>query len=104
MGVRFRARYCKRSCSGCVGKNHWDGSGWRELRTAQRDRNHHQHHAGEIKTDGYGEFVITRLSPRVYKVRIQKPGFAVKDLDVSVEAGSEASLDHVVLEVKLPPV
>ena len=58
----------------------------------------------EIKTDGYGEFVITRLSPRVYKVRIQKPGFAVKDLDVSVEAGSEASLDHVVLEVKLPPV
>jgi hypothetical protein len=57
----------------------------------------------EIKTDEYGEFVITRLSPRVYKVRIQKPGFAVKDLDVSVEADSEASLDHVVLEVKLPP-
>src|ERR1700691_2575514 len=57
----------------------------------------------EIKTDGYGEFVITRLSPRVYKLRVQKPGFVVKDLDVPIEAGREASLGNVVLEVKFPP-
>jgi hypothetical protein len=57
----------------------------------------------EIKTDGYGEFVITRLSPGVYKLRVQKPGFVVKDLDVSVEADREASLGHVVLDVKFAP-
>jgi hypothetical protein len=53
-------------------------------------------------TDRAGKFFVTGLAPGTYKLRIEAPGFRSKDLEVSVEAGKEMSLDHVVLEVKAP--
>jgi len=57
----------------------------------------------ETKADSDGEFFLANLPPGEYKLRIQLPGFFSRNLGVSVEAGKEASLGHVVLEVKVPP-
>jgi hypothetical protein len=53
----------------------------------------------ETKTDASGEFVISRLSPGTYKLRIQEPGFVTRDLEFRIEVGKETSLGRVGLEV-----
>jgi hypothetical protein len=54
----------------------------------------------QVKGKTWGEFVIDGLAPGAYKLTIERDGFRVKDLDVSVEAGKETSLGRVVLDVK----
>ncbi len=57
----------------------------------------------KMKTDRYGEFVIAGLASGNYQLRVQVPGFIIKDLDLSVEEGKETLLGRVGVEVKVHP-
>jgi hypothetical protein len=57
----------------------------------------------ETITDNSGEFAIHGLAPGAYEVRVQRPGFVARELEVPVEVGKETELGRVVLEVKIPP-
>ena len=56
----------------------------------------------KTETDTAGKFVITRVSPGAYTVRIQLRGFVIKDLEVSVEAGKKLLWRRVTLEAGVP--
>lgn len=57
----------------------------------------------KANADLLGEFVVAGLAPGTYRVRIQKPGFSTRELDVRVGDGKETSLGPIVLEVRSHP-
>jgi len=53
----------------------------------------------ETRADSSGAFVLPSLEPGVYHLKLESPGFKVKELDVSVEAGKETTLGRVLMDL-----
>ncbi len=101
MGVRCGVGSRERRRAGECGEHHGKGGGRRlDLKLPNATVTILGPLQMEATADSDGEFVVPNLKPGVYKLRVQVPGFFSSDLEIAVMAGKEASLGHVVLEVK----
>ena len=56
-----------------------------------------------VNADENGRFALHDVSPGRYRMRLERPGFRAKEMEIQVEDGKETSLGEVTLEVAPAP-